>query len=42
MEEDEIEDENILEWDHCGGFEKDTTVDTEGGFEDNVVADDLD
>ena len=42
MEEDEMEDENIPEWDHCGGFEKDTTVDTGEGFEDNVVADDFD
>ena len=42
MEEDEIEDENIPEWDHCGGFEKYTTEDTGEGFEDNVVADDLD
>ena len=42
MEQDEMEDENIPEWGHCGGFEKDKTVDTKGGFEDNEVADDLD
>ncbi len=41
MEEDEVEDENILDWAQYDGFEGNRTGEVDGAVKDNNAADDL-